>query len=309
MLRSGTALRQCPVSRSTKAKVQTMLSRQTTARGRALGEELRTWRERANLSAIEIARRLSWSHSKVSNMERGQRAVSEVDAAMYLACCRTPGQDIKEILEFFHAQEGTWLQLHGTQMADMLRSLIALETTAESIHSFELAVIPGLLQTEDYTRALITEGGLAPVEAIGPRTQFRMKRQVLLRRQWPPKCRYFIHESALLLPVGGSKVMNDQLLQLVFASAQRHISIRVVPFSVGPHPGVGGPFNMLKYRNGSPVTYLENDAATLFLDGSPATRYRTHLERLDAIALSEDQSRSFLAHLANEYDRERQNHG
>jgi transcriptional regulator with XRE-family HTH domain len=113
-----------------------MHTREFTARGRALGAELRAWRERAGLEGVELARMLSRSGTKVSNMESGRRGVSEVDAAMYLACCRTPGTAIEKILEFFHEQQDYWVQPHGL-LSDELRSLIALETTAATIQIFE----------------------------------------------------------------------------------------------------------------------------------------------------------------------------
>src|SRR5882762_8052541 len=120
-----------------------MNARDFTARGRALGAELRAWRERAQMDGIEVARRLSWSATKVSNIESGRRGLSEVDAAMYLACCRAPGDDIQQILKFFHDQYEYWVQPHDTKLADELLSLITLETTAALIRSFEPAVIPG----------------------------------------------------------------------------------------------------------------------------------------------------------------------
>src|SRR5205807_2104288 len=162
--------------------------------------ELRKWREGAKLPGVELAQRLSWSASKVANMEAGRRGVSEVDAAMYLACCRTPGDSIKRVLEFFHEQHEYWVQPHDTKLPDQLLSLITFETTATTIHNFEVTVIPGLLQTEDYARALITSG-LTPENAVEPKVRARKDRQVLLRREHPPTCQFFIHENALRLPV------------------------------------------------------------------------------------------------------------
>lgn len=277
--------------------------------GRALGADLRRWRERAGLESKELARALSWSSSKVSNMESGSRGVSEVDAAMYLAHCRAPGTDIQEFLEFFHEQDGQWLQPHGRQRPDELRSLVALETTAAAMCEFQVTVIPGLLQTEDYTRALITGCRLLPEDAIEPRVRARKERQALLRRYSPPWCRFFVHESALRLPIGGNAVMNDQLLHLVFASSRPHIDIRVVPIAAGPHGGVGGAFTLMEYEKAKPVVYLEHDVASVFLDRKDyVAHYRKAIASLRAVALDEGQSRSLLAQLASENDRPREDH-
>lgn len=286
-----------------------MGTREVTARGRALGEELRRWRERAGLQAAELARQLSWSPTKVCNIEAGKRGVSEVDATMYLAYCRAPGSDVQELLEFFHEQKGYWLQPHGAGLSDELRSLITHETTAGTIYGFELAVIPGLLQTEDYVRALLTAGGLHPEEAIEPLVRARKDRQVLLRRQRPPTCTFFVDENALRMRVGSARIMNDQLLHLVFATSRPQIQIRVVPASAGPHAGLSGAFRLMCYPNQNPVAYVATEAASLFLDKPEITaRYQEILDVLGDIALDERQSRSWLARVASEFDRPREDH-
>lgn len=287
----------------------TMDTHEVTARGRALGAELRVWRERAGLESKQLARRLSWSPSKVSNMESGRRGVSEVDAAMYLAICRAPGDDIQRVLEFFHEQHDYWLQPHGDLLADELRSLITLETTAAAVHSFELAFIPGLLQTEDYARTLITSWGSRPEAVIEHRVRARQDRQALLRGHRPPRCVFFVHENALRLPVGNDAIMNDQLLHLVFASARPHISVRVIPAAAGPLPGMGGAFNIWAYHKARPVVYMENDATNLFLDGDRYVgQYRDIWARLAGAAMDEEHSRRWLAQLATEHDRLREDH-
>ncbi len=285
-----------------------MHTRQLTARARAFGAELRSWRERANLESQHIARQLSWSAAKVSNIESGRRGVSEVDAAMYLACCTRPGDDIKQVLAFFHDQWDYLVQPHGTKLADELLSLITLETTASSIHNFELAVIPGLLQTEAYARALISSGR-TPADAVDTKVRARKDRQVLLRREWPPHCDFLVHENALRMRVGSDAIMNDQLLHLVFASARPHIRIRIVPAQAGPHAGLGGAFTLMRYSKAKPVISLEHHVTSLFLDSAECVaQYREVLTRLASAALNEGQSRAWLAQLASEFDRPREDH-
>jgi hypothetical protein len=286
-----------------------MNARENTARCRALGAELRKWRERAQLRGVDLAQWLSWSASKIANMEAGRRGVSEVDAAMYLGCCRAPGESTKRILEFFHAQQEFWLQPNGTKLPDQLLSLITFETTASAIHTFELALIPGLLQTEDYARAVIANS-LTPENAIETRVRARKDRQALLRREYPPNCLFYIHENAFRLPVGGDAVMNDQLLHLVFASTRPHIKIRVVPSAAGPVPGMGCSYALMEYaKDNKPVVRTANAVATVFLDGPAEVRvHRELLTGLAGAALDETQSRDWIAHRANEHDRPREGH-
>ena len=139
---------------------------------------------------------------------------------------------------------------------------------------------------------------------------FRSKdRQVVLRRESPPNCAFFLHENALRMPVGNHAIMNDQLLHLVFASTRPHIDIRVVPAAAGPHPGLGGPFALFESSGAKRVVYLEHDMASLTIDSKACTDwYRDVLEKLASVALNEGESRSWLADLASEHDRPREDH-
>ncbi|RZS29528.1 putative transcriptional regulator [Herbihabitans rhizosphaerae] len=280
---------------------------EATAWSRTVGAELRRWRERAGFGGSEIARRLSWSPTKVSNMERGKRGVSEADASMYLAVCRAPGVDIEDVRKFFKATEGYWVRSHPEQLSDELRGLIAMETTATAIHSLESLVLPGLLQTEDYIRALITEGGFTRKERIEKLVRARKDRQVLFRRYQPPMLSFFVHERVLFMPVGGATTMNEQLLHLVLTSSQPNVSIRIVPAKVSVMADSAGPFTLQDYSLPRSLVYVESLTASLFIDNKRAVaEHRNALQRLDSVALDRDESRSWLADLANEYDRQRE---
>ena len=281
-----------------------------TVRSRVLGAELRRRREAAGLEAAQLAHWLCWSPSKICNMERGTRGISETDAAMYLGFCRTKGQDLKEVLSFFHEHGDHWLQPHGLQLSDELRGLIVLESTATQIDWFEQSMIPGLLQTASYSRGLFYDSGLVAPEHVEALVRARKARQAVLHRTNPPTCTFFIHEFALHMEVGGPGVMNDQLLHLVFTSDLPHVSIRVIPASAGPHAGLGGPFLVLEHAMHKPVVYLELETTSLFIN-RPETvaRYREIESNLAAIALDEGQSRSWLARRASEFDRPRGGHG
>ncbi|RZS43699.1 helix-turn-helix protein [Herbihabitans rhizosphaerae] len=283
-----------------------MSEREIAARDRAVGAELRRWREHAGFEARDLARALNCSPSKVSHMERGTRGVSEVDAARYLGHCRPPHQHIDEILEFFHEHSGYWVQHHGIELADSLRSLIALETTASAIVCYEFGVVPGLLQTEDYTRALAIESGLTPEKAESC-VVVRRQRQALLARRMPPWSTFFIHENALRMAVGSRAAMNEQLLHLVFTGSRQRVQIRVVPTSSSAHSGLRGPFQSMAYRIGHPVVCLDSEVVTVLVDRSEAVkRYRSITRHLETVALNEGQSRSWLAQMASEYERPRE---
>jgi hypothetical protein len=252
-----------------------------------------------------MARRLGWSTTQVSRVETGARYISPADVAIYLASCGVPRDEMDPILELAgEARADHRLRSHGEKLPDELTTVIFHETTAAEIDSFELAVVPGLLQTEDYTRALLRESGIYAGESIEFRVRARMDRQGLLRRPEPPYCVFLIHENALHTPIGNSRIMHEQLLQLVFLAAWQRCSIRIVPVSAGGRGMVYAPFRLLKYSDHDPVAEIEQDAVTLFLDGEAhIKRYLQMLDRLGRAAFDEEESRRVLVDLASEFDR------
>jgi transcriptional regulator with XRE-family HTH domain len=276
-----------------------------TARGRELGVELRRRRELAGYNGQDLARRLGWSTTKVSRVETGARTVTEVDIAIYLASCGVPRDEMDWIVDLVReAGSDHRMKSHGEKLPDELRTLIFYETTAAEIDSFELLVVPGLLQTEDYTRALLLETGMYAGGSIELRVRARMERQALLRRSIPPHCTYYLYESLLRTPIGNDRIMHEQLLQLVFLSSWQHCVLRIVPISAGGGGLAQAPFRLMRYSDHDPVVEIEQDAVTLFLDRKDHTDYyRKVLNRLDRVALDEGESRRVLADLASEFDR------
>jgi transcriptional regulator with XRE-family HTH domain len=287
-----------------------MAERDSTARGRELGAELRRRRKAAGWQVGEVAHKAGWSLAKVSRLENGTRGQSEVDVAIYLTLLGVHREELNELLDLAREpDDGYQVRQHGERLPDELRTLVFHETNADSIHSYEPLIIPGLLQTERYARAAFRWAGLVPVDGIESRVRARMDRQGVLRRRDPPVVCFFIHENALRSSVGGPRVMNEQLLQLVFLTSLPHCLIRVVPADAGPQGGLGGQFRVMRYAAHGPVVYLENQTTSLFLEGhADVDTYRRILARLAEIALDEGQSREFLAHLANEQDRPEEGH-
>jgi transcriptional regulator with XRE-family HTH domain len=283
-----------------------------TAHGRELGAELRRRREAAGYNGLALAKRLGWSTTKVSRVETGARLISEVDIAIYLASCGVPRDEMDPILDLAReAGHDHHLKSHGEKLPDELRTLIFHETTAAAIDSCELVFVPGLLQTEDYARALFTEGEQFDDDSIDFRVQARMDRQNLLRKSQPPHCTFFLHEHVLRSIIGDARIMHEQALHLVFFSSWKHCSIRVVPANSGGRGLAHTSFRLMSYVEHRPVAYLEQDTASLFIDVTPQTdRYRKVLKRLDSVALDEGESRGLLAELASEFERaEEDEHG
>lgn len=281
-----------------------------TAHGRELGAELRRWRKSAGFNGQDMARRLGWSTTKVSRVEVGARPISETDIVMYLASCGLSEDAIDPVLAL--AREGRQdhrLKAHGEQLPDELKTLIFLEQTAAEIHGYELVLVHGLFQTEDYMRALLREYARYVGESFEFRVRARLDRQQLLKRSEPPFCKFFLHEYALRNVIGGPEIMHDQLMYLRLVSALRYCEIRIVPVSAGIRGMALSPFQQMKYVENDPVVYVEQESVTLFLERDEHTiAYQEVLNRLDQVALDEGESQQRLADLASEFDPE-ESHG
>jgi transcriptional regulator with XRE-family HTH domain len=279
-----------------------MALRESTARTRELGAELRRVREGARYTGNDLALKLGWSASKVSRMETGARNTSPLDTATYVAFCGVSGPELDRLLELTRPTDEYWLQPRGERLPDELRSLIALENTAQLLVYYEPMVVPGLLQTEDYARALFQEGGLLLAEGIEPRVRLRLDRQRLLRHLDAPTVTFFVHEHAVRTVVGDRRLMHEQLLHMLLVCAAPPCRLRVVPAGVGGFAGVG-QFTWAAHPDHNPVIYVEHLTTSLFLENRmDMLAYRGLLDRLTRLALNEGQSRELLANLASKYE-------
>ncbi|MEC3975118.1 helix-turn-helix domain-containing protein [Amycolatopsis sp. H20-H5] len=278
----------------------------STVRSREMGAELRLRRTKARISGEELTRRLDWPIGKVSYAENGIRPLRELEVAEYLVSCGpVVREDYERLLALSEVPDhGYWVRPHNLDQPVELRSLIVQENIASDIGHYEPLVIPGLLQSESYIRALFHWGSNRPENEIEPRVQARLARQALLDKQLPPGTTFFLQESALRTVVGSPQVMHEQMLLLMMTASQRHCSIRVVRDSAGPFT-VFGAFRIMDYVDDHPsVAYTEGFTTGLFIDdATDVARYRRILNRLDSAALSEAQSRTWLAKFASAYDR------
>ncbi|WP_051301393.1 DUF5753 domain-containing protein [Actinomadura rifamycini] len=174
---------------------------------------------------------------------------------------------------------------------------IGMESEASSIRTFELAVVPGLLQTESYAQALIRGGPLElEDEEIQRRLEVRINRQQLLTRPDRPQLWAILDEAAIRRRIGGPEVMRTQLQHLE-RSAQGKTTIQIVPFGVGAHPATTGPFIVLGFPRPTDVdvAYMETIGGNLWVDKpEEVEQYSTAFDHLRAVALSPDDTRDML---------------
>jgi hypothetical protein len=251
-----------------------------------------------------VARRLEWSASKVSRIETGQSRVQTGDVRDLLDVYGITDQATAEALVQLAREarrRGWW-----TRYTDVLGSgtYVGLEAEAAELHTYESMFIPGLLQTEDYARAVIRAGQTRPDPAtLDRRLTARMARQEILARPDPPEIWAVLDESVVNRPVGGPEVMRSQLQYLIELSTRPNASLtlQLLPLTVGAHPGMNGPFVILGFDSPTdpPMVYLETATDGLYLD-EPADveRYTLRFNHLVARALGPDESRTMIADLA-----------
>ncbi|MFI7010048.1 helix-turn-helix domain-containing protein [Streptomyces sp. NPDC050145] len=278
-----------------------------TVRRRRLGQELRRLRELKGMTAEEVAERLLVSQSKISRLENGRRSISQRDVRDLCGVYEVEDHRIVDSLMQMakdSRQQGWW---HS--FGDIPYSVyIGLETDAASLRIYDPQVVPGLLQTRGYAESLIN-GALPETvsQDIEKRVQVRMRRQERIQApENPLRLWTVLDEAALRRTVGGKNVMREQLEHLVEQSQLPHVTVQVIPFDMGAHPGLNGQYAILEFPDAadSSVVYIEGVTSDLYLEkANDVQKYSVMYEHLRAQALNVDQSRQFISDIAKEYAR------
>ncbi|MEV7993262.1 helix-turn-helix transcriptional regulator [Streptomyces sp. NPDC086077] len=278
-----------------------------TVRRRRLGQELRRLRELKGMTAEEVAERLLVSQSKISRLENGRRSISQRDVRDLCGVYEVEDHRIVDSLMQMakdSRQQGWW---HS--FGDIPYSVyIGLETDAASLRVYDPQVVPGLLQTRQYAEALI-QGALpeATPTDIDKRVQVRLRRQErIAAAENPLRLWAVLDEAAVRREVGNKQVMIDQLEHLLEMSQLPHVTVQLIPFQMGAHPGVSGQYAILEFPDAadSSVVYIEGVTSDLYLEKPlDVQKYSVMYEHLRAQALNVDQTREFLSDVAKSYAR------
>lgn len=274
---------------------------------RELGGILRRARENAGLTAAEVGRRLRWPSTMISRMELGKRDSTTTDVVQYLVACGLTLRDADPILDLTRLAErhqGYWMS--DKRIGNSLQSLIFHESSANHSIVYEPQLIPGLLQTSDYARAVMAaiEPSLAEEDVAGT-IRTREERQRILYWENPARFTFYVHEQALRLRVGSVAMMHEQLLHLVLTAALDNVAVRIVSRAARKRAAIGGPFQLMEFDEHAPLVYLDHPGGSgLFLEDRNFVEdhYRL-LPMLADMSLDEGQSREFAANLADAYDR------
>nr|CEL15264.1 Putative DNA-binding protein [Kibdelosporangium sp. MJ126-NF4] len=182
---------------------------------RELGNELRLRREALGMTLADLSQTLGWSISRTSRIENGLAAIGEIELAHYLAYVRSSLAETLELVKFRRGRDrGYWVGSHGLWLEDSLSSLAFHEASASATICYQPIVVPGMLQTEEYARAMISRETWRTPESVEHCVRARVDRQSAViggRRE------FYVHEQALRVRVGNPRLMQEQLLKLALA--------------------------------------------------------------------------------------------
>jgi transcriptional regulator with XRE-family HTH domain len=269
---------------------------------RELGDELR--RLRGERRGAGVARVLGWSESKLSRIETARTGISEPDLERLLrlyACTHSERSRLLDLARKGRAR--VWWAPYRSSVAQPYGEYVAFEAEAVAMCEWETAVVPGLLQTDEYAHAVISEGAdVQDPETTQSRTALRMARQTVLNRDPPPRLCLVLDESVLHRVVGGRDVLRRQLQRLQDASQRPGVELRVLPFGAGAHAALAESFVIFDFGDDArpPVVHTEN-----LMGGQLRTKhadvgiYRDAFADLQRQALEVSETRHLIAQLGH----------
>ncbi|MCD5313227.1 helix-turn-helix domain-containing protein [Kineosporia babensis] len=264
---------------------------------RRLRNQLRRAREAAQRTQREVVQAMDWSISKLIRIESGSVRVSTNDLRMLLSFYGVEASRAEEIMEVSRAARGPtpWAAWRGEATSEYL-NFVGLESSAAIIRNFEPTLVPGLLQTEEYARAVLQV--IDPKGRIDSLVDLRMQRQELLVRPNPPKLHFIIDEAIVRRQVGGVPLMRRQLRRIMEAAQEEHVTVRVVTFDRGLYPHMRAPYVIFEFEadEDENVLYLEHPGGQMIISESDAEErgpstpltYLNHFWEIEQIAPREN---------------------
>lgn len=275
-----------------------------TLRRRKLVKELIAAREAAGMTGSLLAAEIGLKPSSVSKIEKGTQGLNVRNIKAYARVTGLPKAKTDELV-LLVANDDTyddWLVEFREDMPDWFALYPALEEDAVQIWTYGSELVEGLFQTADYAEAIV-QTSLPEIsgEELERSIELRSRRQKLLERDSPPKLRLVLNEAVIRRQIGGETVMAEQIRHLITLSEKEHITIQVLPFSAGAHPGMKTGFTLLRFPEGfddMDCAYLENENGGVWQEVlDHVARYSEVFERINAMALSQEETRALLTSL------------
>ncbi|MFI5804491.1 helix-turn-helix domain-containing protein [Streptomyces sp. NPDC051561] len=263
--------------------------------------QLRRYREARGMSASSVAKRFGWSIARMTRLETSNNVVEMGDVRLLCDLYEVPAgqRDELEGYALITKTRKDWWETAPFKGAvpAWFSAFLGLESAADSICMYQGEFVPGLLQSPDYALAILRLSG-ADDKKIELNAEVRMKRQsILTRTDYAPAVSVVLNEAVLRRPVGGADVMRKQLNSIAAVAQLPNVTVRVLPFHVGEHPGMHGPFQVLTFPDSSveDLAYVENlvDAGVI-TQPELVDAFKASHEQLSGLALSEAESLDML---------------
>lgn len=274
-----------------------------TIRRWQLGQELRQFREAAGITPRAAASEIEVTPGTMSKIEGGKQAIKGTHIKLLAPMYNLPAEEKARLLALAEeANQPGWWVSYARQVPDWFRLFLGYEQDASDLKTYESELVPGLLQTPAYARAVALANRLNSTDdELDRQVDLRRERQQRITGVDPPALHVVLNEAVLLRIVGGAHVMQEQLEHLAKIASLPHVTIQILPFSAGAHPAMTAPFLMLGFAEEPKMNtvYLENGRGSLYLEKAPdLERYGAMFEQLAQLALSPQASRKELVRVA-----------
>lgn len=274
-----------------------------TIRRWQLGDELRTYREAASVTLRTAAAEIEVQAATLSKIEGGKQAIRGTYIKLIAPLYGIPDDERARLLALAEeANQPGWWMTYGKLVPDWFKLFLGYEADASDLRTYEGELVPGLLQTADYARAVARANRpTSTATELDRQVELRRARQQRLTDDEPPTFHAVLNEAVLLRHVGGPAVMREQLHHLAKLAALPHVTIQVLPFTAGAHPAMTAPFLMLGFEAEPRMNtvYLENGRGSLYLEKRPdLDRYTAMFAQLCELALDPQESSNHMARVA-----------
>jgi transcriptional regulator with XRE-family HTH domain len=282
----------------------------STVLGRQLGDDLRRFRERADMSTADAAEVLDCTKGKVSRIENGHVPVRAPDLTALMEAYGVDDPEARERLKALarranrRRREGWWRQ-YESMLGDSYRDQIEMEAICDSIRTYQVQLVPGLFQTAEYGRAVtVASRAWQTPEEIDRFVEVRLARQERLNGESPLDFWAVLSEGVLRQQVGGPGVMRAQLEHLTVMAERSNITLQVLPFSRGAHSGMFGPYLLLSFPQVASLDLVltETPTGNIWIEREPDVAcYRALFDDARTAALPPTESLALIRRIAKEY--------
>lgn len=276
-----------------------------TPKARRLGAAMRRVREDQGVGLRDLAARLQRDPGSVSRWERGERTPKPEHVAQYLTALGMAGEKYDQIMALSHDPDAPlWAATTLPEQQQQLAALVDTEEKSTCITSVAPLLVSGLLQTEEYMRAIMAGGGVSQTDAIS-RVAIRKSRQGVITRANPVKLVAFLGEPVLRQVIGSPAVMREQFSHIRKFTGYPNVSVRIIPFDRGWNPALEGPFDLIESDHEVPVVQLEARTSGFFLhEESDVSAYRAAVRMIDDRAFDAEKSARLIEGAIQRLDKE-----